>query len=266
MSDTPPPLPPWPAPPAVAPDLRAEQRRLVRDSLLVGLTPLFPVPIVDDWLRDGLRERAVAELLRGRGIALDPPQLRLLARGEEPPGAEGCLGCLSTAVVWPLRLLFRIFIKGLLRKLIFVLTVKDCASELSSTFHLGHLLRHAAAGGAFAVPAAELPARVLAIRRAIEKALATLGFTPLDPWIGIALRRSWWLVAATAGGMSDFLRRRAPEEKAPPREQEKEEIYRELEQETRELDPLVDEIEAELAGQQDYLRDIEKTFEHALKA
>lgn len=265
--------PPAPLPsPSATPEARAEQRRLTRYSLLSGLTPLFPVPIVDDWLRDGLREKAVATLLAGRGIALDPPAIRLLARGEEPPGEGGCAGCLGTAVVWPLRLLFRIVIKGLLRKLIFVLTIKDCASELSSTYHLGHLLRHAAATGAFAVPPEERPARVLAIRKAIETALAAMGFTPLDPWVRIAFRRSWRIIASTAAGMSDFLRRapvRQPPEPAAgrPSEQGQDAVYRELEQEAAtELDPLAEELEAELAGEQAYLRSIENAFDNALKA
>lgn len=269
-----PPLPPSPpSPPGAGPDTRAEQRRLVRYSLLSGLTPLFPVPIVDDWLRDGLRERTVATLLAGRGIGLGPADIRLLARGEEPPGREGCAGCLATAVIWPAKLLFRIVIKGLLRKVIFVLAIKDCASELSATYHLGHLLRHAAATGAFAVPPAARPARLLAIRRAAEKTIAAMGFTPLDPWIRIAFRRSWRLIAATAGSMSDFLSRRAPRPAAgrpaappgPGQDPEKEAVYQELEEETHGLDPLVDELEAELAGKQAYLRGMEKAFDNALE-
>lgn len=268
MSDAKPPLPPSP-PPGAGPDTRAEQRRLVRYSLLSGLTPLFPVPIVDDWLRDGLRERAVATLLAGRGIGLGPADIRLLARGEAPPGREGCAGCLATAVIWPAKLLFRILIKGLLRKLIFVLAIKDCASELSATYHLGHLLRHAAATGAFAVPPEARPARLLAIRKAAERTIAAMGFTPLDPWIRIAFRRSWRLIAATAGSMSDFLIRRAPRPAAgrPPgsgQDQEKEAVYQELEEEAHGLDPLVDELEAELAGKQDYLRGMERAFDNAL--
>jgi hypothetical protein len=266
---TPPPPPPPEAPPSLpsaaargaakgTAELRAEQRRLLRASLLSGLCPLFPVPIVDDWLADGIRERAIADLLRGRGLRLDPAEIRLLARGEEPPGAVGCAGCATTAIVWPARLLFRIVIKGLLRKLIFVLAIKDCASELSRSYHLGHLLRHAAAIGAFDGPPAERPARLLQIRRAVEKALAGMGLTPLDPWIRIAFRRSWRLVVQTAAGMSDFLRRR-------PRPAEKDAVIEELEQETRELDPLVDELEAELAGKKDYLRGMEIAFENALR-
>lgn len=271
MDDRTPPLPVPSAPPPAAPpaardkaggpaaaELRAEQRRLLRASLLSGLCPLFPVPIVDDWLADGIRERAIAGLLRGRGRRLDPAEIRLLSRGEERPGADGCLGCVATAIVWPARLLFRILIKGLLRKLIFVLAIKDCASELSRSYHLGHLLRHADDIGAFDVPPAERPARLLAIRRAVETALAGMGFTPLDPWIRIAFRRSWRLIAQTAGGMSDFLSRR-------PRPAEKDAVIEELEQETRELDPLVDELEAELAGEKDYLRGIESAFENALR-
>lgn len=252
-----------PSPPApLGTEPEREQRRLVRDSLLSGLCPLFPVPIVDDWLRDGLRQQAIDRLLAGRGIRLTPPEIELLALGEKEKAGDGCLGCAGTAVFWPLKFFFRVVFKGILRKVFFVLAIKDCASELSYTYHLGHLLRRAAAAGAFGVPFEELPARLLRIRKAAETALAGLGFTPIDPWIGILFRRSWRLVAATARAMSGRLLRRGP--KPPPGE--KEQVYEQLENETRRLDPLVEELEAELGKDQAYLRGIENAFDHALKA
>jgi hypothetical protein len=256
----PPPPPPLPAPPNAEPE--REQRRLVRDSLLSGLCPLFPVPIVDDWLRDGLRQQAIDRLLSGRGIRLTSPEIELLALGEKEKKGEGCFGCAGTALWWPLKFLFRLIFKGILRKVFFVLAIKDCASELSYTYHLGHLLRRAAAAGAFGVPFGELPARLVKIRKAAETALAGLGFTPIDPWIGILFRRSWRLVAATARGMSGSLLRRG--RKPPAGEQEQ--VYQQLENETHRLDPLVEELEAELGKDQAYLHAIESAFDHALKA
>lgn len=257
-----PPAPPAPPSP-LGTEPEREQRRLVRDSLLSGLCPLFPVPIVDDWLRDGLRQQAIDRLLAGRGIRLTQPEIELLALGAEDKAADGCLGCAGTAAFWPLKFFFRVVFKGILRKVFFVLAIKDCASELSYTYHLGHLLRRAAAAGAFGVPYEELPARLLKIRKAAETALATLGFTPIDPWIGILFRRSWRLVAATARAMSGRLLRRGPR-RPPPGEQEQ--VFEQLENETHRLDPLVEELEAELSKDQAYLRGIENAFDHAFQA
>lgn len=231
----------------------------MRYSLLSGLCPLFPLPIVDDWLRDGLRERGVKSLLLGRGIALDPEEVRLLALGEPDPARQGCWGCLSLAL-WPFKFLFKILIKKLLRKLIFILAIKDCASELSYSYHLGHLLRHAVKRGAFAVPDQDRPARLLAIRRAIEVALGQLGFTPLDPWIRIAIRRSWRRVVATVRDMTELLQRSSSGSRP-----QNDTIYSELERESHDLDPLVKELAEELSGEEDYLRDIEKAFDNALQ-
>ncbi len=254
-----PPTPPQP-PPAGAPP-PDEQRRLLRDSLATGLTPLFPVPLVDDWLLDGLRDRAVANLLGGRGVALAPAEVRLLARGESAGTGEGCLGCLTSAVIWPLRLIFKILFRGILRKLFFFWAIKDCASELSHTYHLGHLLRHAAALGAFPGPDEERPARLLRIRKAAEAALRQLGFTPLDPWIRILFRRSWRAIVGATGAMSDKVRREGRGRPAEPTA-----VYRDLDEEAERLDPLVDELAAAVEGEKDYLRDIEKAFEDALRA
>lgn len=231
----------------------------MRYSLLSGLCPLFPLPIVDDWLRDGLRERGVKALLLGRGIALDPEEVRLLALGEPDPARQGCWGCLSLAL-WPFKFLFKILIKKLLRKLIFFLAIKDCASELSYSYHLGHLLRHAAKRGVFTVPDQDRPARLLAIRRAVEVALGQLGFTPLDPWIRIAIRRSWRRVVATVRDMTELLRRSSTGSRP-----QNDTIYSELERESHDLDPLVKELAEELSGEEDYLRDIEKAFDNALQ-
>lgn len=247
-----------PLPPSLPPP-GDEEQRLVRYSLLSGLCPLFPVPIVDDWLRDGLRERGVKSLLLGRGIVLNPEEVRLLALGEPNPVRQGCLGCLGLAL-WPFKFVFKIVIKKLLRKLIFVLAIKDCASELSYSYHLGHLLRYAVKRGAFAVPDQDRPARLLAIRRAVEVALGQLGFTPLDPWIRIAIRRSWRKVVDTVGEMTELLRRSSTGSRPPS-----DTIYTELERESHDLDPLVNELAEELAGEEAYLRDIEKAFDNALQ-
>ena len=273
----PPPLPPTEPPPPIPPEPKApeppalpppppplppqgdEEQRLVRFSLLSGLCPLFPVPIVDDWLRDGLRERGVKSLLLGRGIVLNPEEVRLLALGEPDPVRQGCLGCLGLAL-WPFKFVFKILVKKLLRKLIFVLAIKDCASELSYSYHLGHLLRYAVKRGAFAVPDQDRPTRLLAIRRAVEVALGQLGFTPLDPWIRIAIRRSWRKVVATVREMTELLQRSGSGSRP-----ESDTIYSELERESHDLDPLVKELAEELSGEEDYLRDIERAFDNALR-
>ncbi len=107
------------------------------------------------------------------------------------------------------RFLFKLLVRGILRKLFFLWAVKDCASELADTFHLGHLLRlrrgdrrlrpgwRRPAGP----PAADSPGdRTGAGQRRLH---------PLTPYIRVVFRRSWQLVLGTAGSMSGFLRRGA---------------------------------------------------------
>jgi len=253
------------SPPATLPQAsengpQGEQYRLLRSSLLSGLCPLFPLPIVDDWLRDGLRERAVKTLLEERGFKFSPAEVRLLALGESGPASEGCVGCFVNALWWPFRFLGSFLVKKVLRKLIFVLAIKDCASELSRCYHVLHLLRHAASRNAFAVEEAQRPARLLAIRKAVEQAVDSLGITPLDPWIKLTFRRSWRLIVRSSRSMSDLLRR------SPRQKEDQEPVYAELEGETRQLDSLVDELAKELAAEEHYLRTLEDAFDNALRA
>ena len=141
---TSPPAPP-PQPPAEGgsgDDLALH--RLVVPSLWVGLSPLIPVPLVDDWARDKARRRFARELLvEHGGIELEDRALRHLAVGPKPP-SKGCVqGCLTLAFLKPLLFLAARIFQKLFRKILFVLTIKDCADRFSHNLHETYLLRHA---------------------------------------------------------------------------------------------------------------------------
>src|ERR1044072_3901696 len=81
-----------------------QQRGLVTHAVLVGLTPLIPVPLLDDEVKNYFRRRMVRALAASAGRALDEKELDAL-----PSEAErGCLtGCLFTVIVYPLKAIFR---------------------------------------------------------------------------------------------------------------------------------------------------------------
>src|ERR1041384_4225945 len=82
----------------------AQQHVLVTHAVLTGLTPLIPVPLVDDLVKSYFRKRLVRSLAASAGRVLSEEELDALAS----EGGGGCLrGCVATALVYPLKAVFR---------------------------------------------------------------------------------------------------------------------------------------------------------------
>ncbi|HEX8354707.1 MAG TPA: hypothetical protein VF611_17500, partial [Pyrinomonadaceae bacterium] len=78
----------------------ARQRTLVTHAVLTGLTPLIPVPLVDDLVKSYFRKRLVRSLAASAGRRLSEEEVDALTA--ETGG--GCLGgCVTTALVYPLK-------------------------------------------------------------------------------------------------------------------------------------------------------------------
>lgn len=135
---TPPPSPPVP-PARPAPPASLERLSLV--SLLAALCPLIPVPWLDDLAERVVRRRAVADLLRERGIDPTPGDVEVLAGLVRPP--RGCVDWL----LWPLTGVALYLAKKLFRKVFFLLALGDAVRAASELFHDASLLSHALAAG-----------------------------------------------------------------------------------------------------------------------
>lgn len=107
----------------------ANQKLIITHAVLTGLTPLIPVPIVDDLVKSYFQRRLVRKLARAYEINPTEEETRILA--DDP--ASGCLaGCLGGALLLPFKLIFR--------KLFFFLEWKRAVDTVSRTFHQGYLL------------------------------------------------------------------------------------------------------------------------------
>src|SRR5215211_6972994 len=81
-----------------------QQHVLVTHAVLTGLTPLIPVPLVDDLVKSYFRKRLVRSLAASAGRALSEEELSALTS----EGEGGCLrGCAMTVLVYPLKAIFR---------------------------------------------------------------------------------------------------------------------------------------------------------------
>lgn len=140
-SDPPPAPPVPPAPPG--PSLE----RLSAVSLVAAVCALIPVPWLDDLAERAVRRRAVADLLRERGVDPTPADVAVLAGLERP--RRGCVEWL----LWPLTGVFLYVAKKVLRKVFFLLALGDAVRAASEVFHDTYLLAHALGHG-WLVPAA----------------------------------------------------------------------------------------------------------------
>ncbi len=238
-------------------------RRLVGYSLVAGLANLIPLPILDDWVRDLLRQRQAMEIARRFGVALTGAEGKVLGCGHHPASAQGCLlGCLRTLLVKPAEFLFKIVFRKIVRKVLFFLTVKDVIDTFSLTLHEGYLLRHALELGVLpaASEAAPGPPRplVLALRKAIEATCEEVDPRPIEKAARAGLHGSRRVLRRAGRSMSRRLRGlgRRPDEQA---------VYERLERQgEEELGSLIDELTAAIAGQASYLEDLGRRLEARL--
>ncbi len=243
--------PPIPPPPPAG-EVPAGFRELVFYSLLTGLCPLIPLPLLDDWVRDLLRRRLVRDLAARGGLSLAAGPVKTLACGDTSVSATGCLRGL--VVLLAVKIVKKIF-----RKILIFLTIRDCAVTFSQTFHQAYLTRHAVGLGSLAgepPPADE-------VRRAIEAAVAEPDHRPIEKMAWRTFRGSWKLLKRGARQLYrgfSRLRRKGRDEKSLL------EADLHLEDEEQILKGVVDELTEELLEDTGYLRQLETLFEKHMAA
>lgn len=97
-------------------------------SALAGLCPLIPLPYVDDFLIRRVTRRMHGALYDAHGLSLTGSGERVLT---EAPSAW-MRGAATSLALFPVR--------KLLRKVVYLLAIRDCADVASSVFHDGWLV------------------------------------------------------------------------------------------------------------------------------
>jgi hypothetical protein len=112
----------------------ANQRQIILHAVLAGLTPLIPVPLLDDVVKGYFQRRLVRKLAAAHRRHLSDAEVEALADDK----ASGCLsGCLLTVLVLPLKAIFR--------KIFFFLEWKRAVDIVSHNYYHGFLIDHALA-------------------------------------------------------------------------------------------------------------------------
>jgi hypothetical protein len=226
----------------------ARQNVLVTHAVLTGLTPLIPVPLVDDLVKSYFRKRLVRSLAAAAGRTLTEEELNALT--SEPAG--GCLrGCVGAVLVYPLKAVFR--------KIFYFLEWKRAVDLTSRTYHFGYLVGHALRrreGGASLLDAHG----ARAVSEAIEAVCREAPIKPLESAVGGTFRKSKGVLRGAAGLLSKSLRRQ------PPQPERVAEAIESVEpEEERELRPVVTRLQTSIASVPDeHFRALRESLEARL--
>ncbi|MFP2932036.1 hypothetical protein ACLESO_44105 [Pyxidicoccus sp. 3LG] len=208
-----------------------------------GLTPLIPVPFLDDYALRQVREGMVRTILEEHGLPTPDRAVGVLAGshvGETIGGAV--MGLLKGAVLFPVKKLFR--------KIFFVLWIKDCVDMASLSLHHGYLITHAVERG-------DLDAQALAgdtpkrIYDAIVAACAEVDARPINQ----ILRR---LFASSRLLMAEATRAFFNPKSSGPRTPDA--------SESAEVKTLTDRLLAELWEERGYFTALQQHYDKHLKA
>ena len=160
--------------------LPAPLQRVAMYAVASGLTPLIPVPFLDDYALRRVREQMVRTILRERSLSAPHRTITVLA-GLYPRQGSRMQQFLSKTALLSLRVTWR---KGF-RRLATALWVKDCVDMASLSLHHGYLLQHALERGDLTADTLAREDAARRVHRAIDAACKELDARPINQ----ALRR-----------------------------------------------------------------------------
>lgn len=231
-------------------------RRVTFWSLLAGLTPLIPIPFVDDSVRDWTRRRQAAETFKRRGLKAAPWQLALLL-GEDEKGSL-TQGCLRWTLIFPALKLFYYLLKKVFRKVVIFLLLNDCATRFSSSFQEGFLLERAASIGLLDAEAlaAEDGFRLTQARWAVRETCREVDPRPVRKLARGLFAGSRQLLSEAAGRLGSLFRRGRPQAAAEGADGERIES-----EEEKMLGGFLDRLTAALWHEEGYRVHLAKVFD-----
>jgi hypothetical protein len=166
-------------------------RTLVTYAVLIGLTPLIPIPLLDDLVQGFFARSLVHSLAYAAGLSLSDAEIAALAEER-----RGCLtGCLLGTVEY--------LVKRLVRKIIFILEWRRAVDLATHSYYTGRLLAHAFSQGWYEPGDAGRAAR---LRAAVEAARAGANMSLVRQVVGRTFSQSRALVVSAVGQMADSVK------------------------------------------------------------
>jgi hypothetical protein len=212
--------------------------RVAFHAVASGLTPLIPVPFLDDYALRQVRERMVRAALQERSLPTPQKAVAVLAGSHVSSTVGGrILGILKSVALMPVKKVFR--------KVFIVLWVKDCVDMASITLHHGYLIQHAMARGDLNLATLETDAP-LRVHDAIVAACKEVDARPVNQLLRRLFASSRMLIAEATQALMSPLR-------GQPRVPEK--------GEETEVASLADRLAAALWEQRGYFTALEQRYE-----
>lgn len=139
-------------------------KQTARYVLLIGLTPLIPLPFLDEYIERQILKRLYRELAAQHAQELTEAQLVHLTEDH----SSVLVGCFGLFIKWPLKKLFR--------TVFYFLTIKDVVDISARSAHRAAIIRAAFQKG-------QLPHQHKAVRKAMDAVLSQVDYSPVTRFI-----------------------------------------------------------------------------------
>jgi hypothetical protein len=216
-------------------------RRVTLHAVASGLTPLIPVPFLDEYALRRVRERMVRDLLRERNLSAPDRVVTALAGLHRPKGSR-IQGMIGKTALLSLRLAWKKFY----RRLALALWMKDCVDMASTSLHHGYLLQHALGRGDLDARSLQVQATALRVHAAIDAACAEQDPRPINQLLRRLFSTSKLLLSELSRALDNSLSG-APRVPEPGEDQE--------------VASLTDRLAAELWEERGYFQALVERYE-----
>lgn len=164
---------------------------VITHAVLIGLTPLIPIPVLDDLVKVFFYRNLVRSLASAYNLSLSANEIAALAEER----GQGCLnGCLIGVVEY--------LVKRLVRKVIFILEWRRAIDLVTHAYYFGHLLDYAFQQGWYTPGDAN---RAVQLRAAIEQARGSANTNLVRRIVQSSFNQSRKLVLSAVEQVADSL-------------------------------------------------------------
>lgn len=182
------------------------QREILVHAVLAGLTPLIPVPFVDDWARNGIQTRMVRRIAKAHDAGLYDADARALGR-ETGRDESFLFSATKKLAFYPIKRIFR--------KALFVLVLRDIVDISSRTYHVGYLLDFAFAQSWLAKSPPE------ALRSAVDEVCRQADTSPVHRAFMTVFEESRDLLGAALQSARTWMGTESRQEDGGPKDEER---------------------------------------------
>jgi hypothetical protein len=173
---------------------------ILTHALLISLTPLIPIPFLDDWVKSSFQRRMVRQTAAARGMNLSTGEVEALIQEDF---WDSCAGSCLMAPVYLLR--------EVLSKIFFIIEIRRALMLFSRTYYTGFLM-DAALLEKYPLPAVDgSPAAAVRLREAIRRARYGANFKLISHLLRenvrplALLKAAWSVVRQAVGGLPGML-------------------------------------------------------------